>query len=443
MRLLNRLVPAIATAALLLAAAQPAHALPSYARQTGESCAACHIGAFGPQLTPHGIKFKLNGYSETDGKEHFPPLSGMVVGSWTHTAKGQPGGAGPHDGANNNFSLQEASAFLAGRLADHLGSFVQATWSDSDTRKFTLDNVDVRYARNFELGGRDTIAGLSFNNSPTLSDPFNTLAAWRFPYMASELAPSPAASPVLDGALAATVGGLNAYSLWGPLYLEIGGYQTLSNGFLRTVNVLGNSDAADRISGTAPYARLGFFRDNHKSAWHAGLVAFAPKVRPGGLAGPTDDYRDVGIDGSWQYLGNRRDIFALNGAWVREKRTLNATCAGGACDSLSGTLSRLDLNSSYFHDNTWGLTAGLFDIRGSRDTGLYASGSPNSDGYTLQADWTPWGKDDSWNAPWANLRLGLQYTGYLKFDGARTNYDGTGRNARDNNTVFLFAWTSF
>ena len=52
------------------------------------------------------------------------------------------------------------------------------------------------------------------------------------------------------------------------------------------------------------------------------------------------------------------------------------------------------------------------------------------------------------SGPWgvsypANLRLGAQYTAYTKFDGAKDNYDGNGRNAKDNNTLFLFAWTSF
>lgn len=67
----------------LLAAAPAAHAVPSFARQTGADCAACHVGAFGPQLTPYGIKFKLGGYTETDGKDGKVPLSAMLVGSYT------------------------------------------------------------------------------------------------------------------------------------------------------------------------------------------------------------------------------------------------------------------------------------------------------------------------------------------------------------------------
>lgn len=53
---------------LALTSVSNVFALPSFARQTGESCDACHVGSFGPQLTTHGMKFKLGGYTESDGK---------------------------------------------------------------------------------------------------------------------------------------------------------------------------------------------------------------------------------------------------------------------------------------------------------------------------------------------------------------------------------------
>ena len=97
------------------------------------------------------------------------------------------------------------------------------------------------------------------------------------------------------------------------------------------------------------------------------------------------------------------------------------------------------------------MTLARFDNRGSRDEGLFASGAdtgsrtgkPDSRGTILQADWTPFGQTESWAAPWVNLRLGVQYTWYDKFNGAARDYDGFGRNARDNNTLFLFAWMAF
>jgi hypothetical protein len=45
--------------------------------------------------------------------------------------------------------------------------------------------------------------------------------------------------------------------------------------------------------------------------------------------------------------------------------------------------------------------------------------------------------------PWLNLKLGVQYVWYDKFDGGRTNFDGAGRNAHDNNTLLVFAWLAF
>jgi hypothetical protein len=40
--------------------------------------------------------------------------------------------------------------------------------------------------------------------------------------------------------------------------------------------------------------------------------------------------------------------------------------------------------------------------------------------------------------PMQNLQL-AQYTGYTRFNGAAINYDGAGRNASGNNTVYLLA----
>src|SRR5271170_6388558 len=94
--------PLLVGVAVCVLDVKPGHALPSYARQTGQQCAACHNGF--PELTPYGRLFKLNGYTFTGGQSDLPPLSMMLVGSYTHTQAGQPGGAAPHYGPNNNYS---------------------------------------------------------------------------------------------------------------------------------------------------------------------------------------------------------------------------------------------------------------------------------------------------------------------------------------------------
>jgi len=37
----------------------------------------------------------------------------------------------------------------------------------------------------------------------------------------------------------------------------------------------------------------------------------------------------------------------------------------------------------------------------------------------------------------------VQYTGYLRFNGGTSNYDGFGRSASQNNSLFLFSWMAF
>ena len=116
---------------LLVFAATPADAVPAFARQTGQPCTACHIGGFGPQLTPLGRSFKIGGYTQTGGEGLASkiPLSAMAIGSFTNTGASQPGGAAPNFGNNNNPALDQISIFLAGRVTDYAGVFVQATYS--------------------------------------------------------------------------------------------------------------------------------------------------------------------------------------------------------------------------------------------------------------------------------------------------------------------------
>jgi hypothetical protein len=45
--------------------------------------------------------------------------------------------------------------------------------------------------------------------------------------------------------------------------------------------------------------------------------------------------------------------------------------------------------------------------------------------------------------PRSNVKFSLQYVAYNRFNGARTNYDGAGSNARDNNTLYLECWIVF
>src|SRR5438067_7349895 len=148
-----------------------AEAVPSFARQTGATCSQCHVQGFGPNLTPMGRQFKLEGYTFSLPGQSFayPPLSAMVQGSFTHTDKGQPGGAAPDFGENDNFSFDQASLFWGGRVIPGfkpLGAFVQLTY-DGIGDTLSLDNTDIRFANTTKLASTDLVYGVSFNNNPT------------------------------------------------------------------------------------------------------------------------------------------------------------------------------------------------------------------------------------------------------------------------------------
>ena len=89
---------------------------------------------------------------------------------------------------------------------------------------------------------------------------------------------------------------------------------------------------------------------------------------------------------------------------------------------------------------------GAFDTWGSQDELLYAGSRtfrPDSSGVLLQLDGTPWGDGNSPLGKRFNMRVGIQYTAYLSFDGAGRNFDGFSRNASDNNTLRVFSWIAY
>ena len=103
----------------------PAEALPSYARQTGQPCAACHT-AF-PELTPFGRRFKIGGYTLGGGDWQGPPISAMYMAGFTHTQSPQDAPPAPGLHTNDNLVSQQVSGFVAGQLYGNLGSFIQIT----------------------------------------------------------------------------------------------------------------------------------------------------------------------------------------------------------------------------------------------------------------------------------------------------------------------------
>lgn len=439
----NLILTTTALALLAVLAATPASAVPAFAQQTGLRCQACHIGGLGPQLTQFGRSFKMNGYTQRVSDAFTPPVSAMAVASFVNTAKDQAAPPADHYGTNNNVTLDEASIFLAGGIGDHFGAFSQFTY-DGVGRAFGWDNLDVRAVDHLTMGGSDVLVGLTLNNNPAIEDPFNTLPAWGFPYTNSDLAPGPAAATIFDGGYEMAVLGTTAYAQWeNGLYTEAGFYFTPGQHFLSAV---GADEGPGQIDGVAPYVRVAWQKDlEGNDNVEIGAFGFFPSFYPDNdkSTGRTDSYSDFGVDASYQFMGDETNVYTLNARYTHEEQDLNATHLLGGAARTSDTLDDFRIDGSYYWHDWIGASVQLFDTWGSRDPLLYADNrtfSPDSTGVRFQIDATPWGNDVSPLGPRFNMRVGLQYTLYTKFDGASRNYDGTGRDAADNNTFRIFTW---
>jgi hypothetical protein len=435
---------------------RPAGAVPDFAQQTGQPCGTCHIGSFGPQLTPFGRAFKIGGYTQTggDGLAAKIPLSAFALGSFTHTANAQPAPAANDFGRNNNVALDQISVFLAGRVNDYIGGFIQGTYSGV-SHATLLDNTDIKVTTPLTLGETPLRIGASLNNGPTVQDPFNSTFAWGYPYASSVLAPSPTAQPVLAGAFIGNSVGLTGY-LWynEHLYLEAGAYGTYGPTLL---SAFGRSLGPGSTQNLAPYVRAAYQWEWNEQSAYVGALFFNSDVNPATSAFTAsgalghDRYTDYAIDGGYQFLGDGTHIVTGQGIFVHEDQRLTGSFNNGNSSNVNGSLNQVRANATYYYENTYGLTLGWQYTWGRPNPAMFpaapvsgsANGKPNSNAFIVEVDWVPFGKQDSWARPFANLKVGLQYTAYTMFNGGAKNYDGFGRDASDNDTLYLYVWTAF
>src|SRR5665213_268124 len=130
----HKILFAIAAVAILSASLQ-CRAVPAFNRQTGQNCVACHAGGQFPDLTAYGRLFKLTGY--TIGARAMP-LALMAVAGEDRTERTRSPDPNldlradfPEDGLP---IFQPARLFLAGRVTNNIGAFVQATYNNYDSQ---------------------------------------------------------------------------------------------------------------------------------------------------------------------------------------------------------------------------------------------------------------------------------------------------------------------
>ena len=468
----SRNLLAVATlAAALLAAAPRADAVPSFARQTGMACEACHT-VF-PELTHFGRVFKANGYVLSNLKHvrdvsskkeqlldlaQMPPLSIMAMISYADMKRTVPdlSDAGAPGVAQNGTAgfPQQLSLFYAGEIAPHFGAQFQLTYSQA-SGSFGIDNSDLRFADMALLPDNGTLTyGLSLNNNPTVQDLWNSTPAWGFPYAASNATVSPLAVAAINGPFAQSIAGLTGYVFWNEsLYVEAGGYRSAKQG--STNQLTGGAGPLDGTSdnvlqGLAPYWRVAYEYNWDRHSLEVGLYGFDVKVFPGAasgtpLTGPTNRFNDVAEDFQYEFVGDEH-IFSVAGTRIHESMTLDASAATGASANRSDTLTTNELHATYYYRRHIGGTVAYFSTTGSSDTGLYPATPPGAAGVVTSANGSP--DTRGWIAevnylPWLNVKVSAQYTWYSKFNGGNSNYDGVGRNASDNNTFFLLLWFAY
>jgi hypothetical protein len=483
---LRLMLRALALLATLVAGwfAPPASALPLFARQTGQNCVACHAGGQFPELTPYGRMFKMTGY--TIGQRTIP-LSAMAVLSNSRvrdTSKSDDPGADFQKNGQTIFAT--GSVFLGGKVTDNIGAFAQVTYDPYATQDASgafhghsnADNIDLRFADRYVNPTRDLIYGLSLNNNPSLADPWNTAAAW----MQYVPVPSPTSSRFIDGsapypsyAAGGNIAGLTAYAFWNrTIYAELGAYGS-SNGALSFMHAGIAAGDRTQLRGLNPYWRLAW---NHEWGPHALMIGTAGMDSriyddPLDTSDPSTvhHWRDTSIDAQYQYLLDPHSITAQlvyshsnhrYPDFLANQSVAFVDPLGNALANTNGTDSTnlLRAKLTYVYRAKYGGSIGVFNLTGSTNTanqtsgtspdtltvtsdpaaaapsqrvGGSLSGNPATRGATLEAFWTPV----------QYMRVGVQYTAYSKYNGASTNYDGFGRNASDNNSLFIYLWAAY
>ena len=462
-----------------------ATALPLFNRQTGQNCVACHAGGQFPELTPYGRMFKMTGY--TIG-QYTVPVSMMAVASLSHVANtSKSDDPGADFQKNDNVIFATASVFLGGRIADNFGAFIQVTYDPYATQsadgKFhghaAADNMDLRFADRVFFGERqDLVFGVSANNNPSVSDPWNTAPAW----MQYVPVPSPTSSQFIDGntpypglAAGGNTAGLTAYAfLDQTLYIEGGAYRSASGLFSFFKGGVANADMT-RLHGNNPYWRVALNQQwgAHNLMLGGGGMASAIYDDPLDTSDPSTlhRYRDGWIDTQYQYLLDPHAVTAQL-VFTHQQHQYPSSFAGQpvpfvdargnalAPTSPSDKLNLIRGKVSYAWNARYGGSLAYFDLSGSTNTLNQSSGydpltgtitsnpaaaapslrvngnlsgNPATRGETLEAFWTPV----------QYLRVGAQYTLYQRYNGATYNYDGFGRNAHDNDSLFLYAWFAY
>src|SRR5947209_10160091 len=429
---IGRLLRSAALIVLTASFLPTANAMPSFARQTGQKCAACHVGGNWPQLTPWGRFFKLSGYTAGNAfidKEGFNyvPLGllgqvGLTISPKPNDAQGQP--VVDHNGAPQAYDF---TGEFGTKLTDHAGIFYQyGVGNTFPGWKGGSGPIDIRATHFFQIGGKELLLGVDSNNDPSLQDVWNSIPSWSYPFYGSPQAPGAPAGPMMTS-LAQQSGSIGAYALFDrQFYAELSMYH-VGNGFFRWMNARSSyASGAQYLKGFKPYWRAYWTTERRSAVWMVGTFGMLSEIYPdsGSPRGATDSFADTGFDSQYQHLGETRKL-TVRASYVYEQQSWNGSFPQGGVSNPKGNLKTVNLSSSLALRDAWTFTGGYFFSNGSNNAALYgisdANGNPltakpNTSGYEFEVDRTLT----------QNVIAMVQYAGFTKFNGLTSNIDGLG-----------------
>jgi hypothetical protein len=335
----------MATCLCLLLALDRAYAVPSFSRQTGLSCNVCHSSP--PELTAFGRDFKLKAYVLSDMTDltkvgnskdlllsKYLPLSGQILISDTAIQSPPPGTQNGTAGFPQALSL-----IIAGGFASHFGGLAHVKYTHADDH-FGLDDVDLRYANEGKLAGKDWSATVGSLASPVI------------------------------GALGGDVAGIGGYSMWNNhLYTAVTMYRSEHAG--GTVPLTGTGYEYN-ISGVAPYWRAAWQQSWGSNYLMVGTYGIYVNSYPGAVSGPKDRFVDPSFDFQYERPFGA-NLLTAHGSFTYENSNMGATFASGGASAAANHLNAFQLDSTYHWRNKYTATGALFSTGGNDDVLLYAS----------------------------------------------------------------------
>jgi len=459
---LGALATLVLGGAALMLVAQPASAVPPFARQTGLACEACHTVP--PELTAFGRRFKLNGYTLTtrpplvqdidDHKKNtvwltdLPGIGILFQATYNHYDRAPPDSQVPGATAQSeNLQFpQQWSIIAAGAITDHIGGFLQMTYTQS-SGTFGVDNSEIRYSDHTQ--NNDWVWGVLFNNNPGNQDVWNSVGAYptldfsNQSLWSSGIDGAALSGPFFEG-LGGLVAGPTAY-VWykDSFYLGFSEYHAAVPGIGSTT--LDSSNLAvggGAVQGWAPYWRAAYEHDWGYNAISIGTSGMYTKFTPSLIMGQTVDpgfinrYLDVSFDAQYQYNGQHNN-FSFLARYTHETQENDPGLVPNYFSNSDDHLDQWNVTATYFYNRHYGGLINFVRTTGTSDATFYGgNGSPGNQYEVFELDYLPW----------FNFRFMLQYNVYQVVNNNQNPFillNASHPKASDNNTWVLGLWMDF